>query len=269
MQFEANAKINLGLNIVEKRSDGFHNIESIFLPINWSDRLTIELSDRFQFSSSGIYIPGEEKENLCIKAYELIQADYAISPVSIHLEKKVPIGAGLGGGSSDAAYTLIAIDECFGLGCTTGQLQDYARILGSDCAFFIENEPSYCFGKGDQFEEINFDLNSYKIILINPSIHVSTVTAYGGVIPESPKENLRTSIQRPIHEWKESIVNDFEKTVFEAHPEIEKIKQKLYEEGAAYASMSGSGSTVFGIFSKEKKVNFEHSFPYYQIYTHE
>lgn len=246
-----NAKINIGLNIVEKRPDGFHNIESCFYPIGWSDALEIMRSEVFSFQSAGIDIPGGGENNLCTKAYQMLAEDYDFEPISIQLLKAIPIGAGLGGGSADAAFTIRAIDELFTLGISVEDQMNYARRLGSDCAFFIENKPVYCFGKGDQFEQIKLSLQGKYIVLINPGLHISTVEAYAGVIPERPLNDLRKSLDLPVSEWKDLVENDFEKSLFPKYPVLPALKTQLYDAGASYASMTGSGSTVYGIFDDE------------------
>ncbi|PIQ16199.1 MAG: 4-(cytidine 5'-diphospho)-2-C-methyl-D-erythritol kinase [Flavobacteriales bacterium CG18_big_fil_WC_8_21_14_2_50_32_9] len=249
-----NAKINIGLNIVEKRKDGFHTIESIFYPIfDLVDILEIiELKDKSitQFSSSGISIPGEATSNLCLKAYNLLKKEYAIPTVAIHLHKVIPIGAGLGGGSADAAFTLKLLNNLFKLNLSDDILIEYARKIGSDCAFFIKNKPVFAFGKGDEFEDINLNLSNYKIKIEYPSIHIGTAEAYSGVIPFKSKLQLKEIINQPINSWKKSIKNDFESSIFLNYPEIEQLKLRFYEEGAIYASMTGSGSAVYGIFEK-------------------
>lgn len=248
-----NAKINIGLNVVEKRDDGFHNIESIFYPIpTLNDILEIVPSTYLgcHFSSTGIDIPGSEEGNLCVKAYKLLQDKIDSPGVKIHLHKSIPIGAGLGGGSSDAAHTLIALNDMFNINLTKDQLMNFAKELGSDCAFFIENNPVYAFQKGDEFEAIDIDLSSYEIKIEYPEIHVGTPEAYSGVIPDFPKENLKELVKQPIEEWKSSIKNDFEKSIFSQYPSIKELKHKMYADGAVFASMTGSGSAVFGIFNK-------------------
>lgn len=246
-----NAKINIGLNITEKRPDGFHNISSLFYPIGWSDALEITLSDTTRFSADGIAIPGNESENLCLKAYNLLAADFDLSPVHIHLLKAIPIGAGLGGGSADAAFTISALNKFFDLGITEEKQIDYARRLGSDCAFFILNRPMYCFGKGDQFEITELSLAGKWIVMVNPGIHISTVEAYSGVKPAQPETDLRTLLSLPLPSWKDKVRNDFETGIFEKYPVLDEIKQSLYQKGALYAAMSGSGSTLYGIFEEE------------------
>jgi 4-diphosphocytidyl-2-C-methyl-D-erythritol kinase len=246
-----NAKINIGLNIVEKRSDGFHNIESCFYPVAWKDALEITKADRFEAEFEGISIPGGGSENICVKAYQQLAKDFDLPPVKIHLLKAIPIGAGLGGGSADAAFTIKALNELFGLDISFEKQVSYARRLGSDCAFFILNQPAYCFGKGDEFENIDLTLKGKWIVLVNPGIHISTVEAYSGVKAEESAD-LRTLLKMPITDWKEAVKNDFEATLFTKHTLLKEIKEKLYSLGAAYASMSGSGSTIFGIFQEEK-----------------
>ena len=247
-----NAKINIGLNIVEKRTDGFHTIESIFYPIfDLVDVLEIiELKDNSypQFSSSGIFIPGNPENNLCLKAYNLLKMEYDIPNVAIHLHKVIPIGAGLGGGSSDAAFTLKLLNNLFRLNLSDNILIEYAQKLGSDCAFFIKNKPVFAFGKGDEFEDINLNLSTYKIKIEYPSIHIGTAEAYSGVTPIKSKLKLKEIISQPINSWGKLIKNDFEYSIFLNYPEIEQLKLRFYKEGAIYASMTGSGSAVYGIF---------------------
>ncbi len=256
-----NAKINIGLNIVGKRPDGFHDLSSCFYPVNWSDALEILTADKLSFTSSGLSIPGDTDSNLCLQAYHLLARDFALPPVSIHLLKAVPIGAGLGGGSADAAFAIKALNQLFSLKLSTEKQQDYARLLGSDCAFFIENIPMYCFGKGDQFEEIPLRLTGKWIVLVNPGLHISTAEAYAGVTPQTPKEDLRELLKSPVGQWRDFVVNDFEKNLFKNHSVLPQIKKKLYDLGAQYASMSGSGSTLYGIFDQEPDPanNFQNS----------
>ena len=250
-----NAKINIGLNIVEKRSDGFHNIESCFYPVGWSDALEIVRSEKFGFQSDGITIPGDFSNNLCTKAYQMLAADYTFPAVNIHLLKAVPIGAGLGGGSSDAAFTIKALNDLFLLNISLEKQLDYARRLGSDCAFFIENKPLYCYEKGDKFEEISLTLAGKWIVLVNPGLHISTVEAYSGVKPRQSETDLRELLKLPLSDWKSAVKNDFEESLFPKFPVLQQIKNELYKTGAAYAGMSGSGSTLYGIFQEEKDLS--------------
>jgi len=247
----ANAKINLGLLVTEKRDDGYHNIETVFYPIKLYDVVEITASDSFSFRSDGLFIP-QGGPNLCEKAWQLLNADFELKPVRIHLLKNIPIGAGLGGGSSDAAHVLKLIDQFYQLNLTTYQLQGYAAQLGADCPFFIENSPVYATGMGATFAPVELDLSKYRIIVIKPEIHISTAEAYQHIIPQTPTIDIQHVLRLPIQEWKYHLTNDFELGLFQQYPLIEKIKHKLYKSGALYASMSGSGSAVFGIFEEEE-----------------
>jgi 4-diphosphocytidyl-2-C-methyl-D-erythritol kinase len=246
-----NAKINIGINITSRRPDGYHNIETIFYPLPIHDVLEALPGDELTFHSSGLEIPGRTEDNLCIKGYHLIKKDYDLPLLNIHLLKHIPIGAGLGGGSANAAFFIKLVNSLFSLGLTTVQMLKYARQLGADCAFFIENKPLFAFEKGDQFESIRLDLSKYKIVLVMPPVHVSTGEAYGGVRPAPVKQSLYELISEPIQEWKHLIKNDFEESVFKNHPLIRGVKAALYDAGAIYASMSGSGASVFGIFNEK------------------
>lgn len=259
-----NAKINIGLNIVEKRSDGFHNIESCFYPVGWSDALEITLAETFSFHADGIEIPGIAADNLCVKAYEMLRRDYNLPPVKIHLLKTVPIGAGLGGGSADAAFTIKALNELFDLHISIDDQESYARLIGSDCAFFIRNKPMYCFEKGDRFDTIDIGISGKWIVLVNPGIHISTVEAYSGVVAKRSTENLRNILREPVTEWRDRVRNDFEATLFRKYPLLKEIKERLYGFGAEYAAMSGSGSTLFGIFGQEQ--NLKQHFPDFRLW---
>ena len=242
-------KINLGLRITEKRTDGFHNLQSCFYPVGWADGLEIIPTPTFGFTSSGLPIPGNPAHNLCIRAYNLLKADFDLPPVQMHLHKIVPIGAGLGGGSADAAFALKLLNEQFGLGLTVPQLEEYARQLGSDCAFFVQNRPLYCVEKGDIFSEIPVDLQGYHILLVYPNLAISTAEAYAGVRPRQPEASLFDQLVQPIATWRDTIKNDFEDSLFPRYPILGQIKRQLYDAGAVYASTSGSGSTVYGIFN--------------------
>ena len=242
-------KINIGLRITEKRPDGFHNLQSCFYPVAWGDLLELIPAPEFRFSSSGLPIPGDSQRNLCVRAYELLKADFGLPSVQLHLHKVVPIGAGLGGGSADAAFTLKLVNEQFGLALDNESLENYARQLGSDCAFFVHNQPLYCLEKGDVFSPIQVDLSGYYILLVYPNLAISTAEAYAGVRPRMPDVSLFEQLQMPIDAWRETIHNDFEDSLFPQYPVLPQIKQQLYDAGAIYASMSGSGSTVYGIFN--------------------
>ncbi|WP_424961857.1 4-(cytidine 5'-diphospho)-2-C-methyl-D-erythritol kinase [Ekhidna sp.] len=246
-----NAKINLGLNIVSKRDDGYHNIESCFYPIPWRDSLEVMEAASFAFHSYGLKIPGDTSSNLCVKAYDLLKTDFDIPPVEIHLLKNIPMGAGLGGGSADGAFTLKMLNDLFSLGLSDSMLEAYALQLGSDCPFFIRNQPTIATDRGEQLEPIDLDLSGYYLAIHNPGIHVSTKEAYSGVKPKESEISVSEIVQRPIEQWKELLRNDFEASIFPNHPEIEQLKKEMYEAGAIYASMTGSGSTVFGVFEDE------------------
>lgn len=251
-----NAKINIGLNITERRPDGYHNLETIFYPINLKDALEVVAGDKLNFTSSGLGIPGRVEDNLCIKGYHMLKKDFDLPPVNIHLHKNIPIGAGLGGGSANAAFFIRLMNEEFKLDLSIDEMTGYARRLGADCAFFIENKPVYAFEKGDEFEPVKLDLSAYKIVLVMPDIHISTSEAFGGIKPAPVKDSLLELISEPITEWKKHIKNDFEISIFKNHAEIRGVKAALYQAGAIYASMSGSGASVFGIFSETPDVKY-------------
>lgn len=250
-----NAKINLGLNIVSKRKDGYHDIETCFYPIPTCDILEIIEAEKLSFSSTGLDIPGDTNSNLCVKAYNLIAKRYNIPFVSIHLHKVIPMGAGLGGGSADGAFMLKLLNDKFELGITIEKLEKLASQLGSDCPFFIRNKPAFATGTGTILEDISIDLNGKFIVLDHPNIHVSTQEAYSGVNPKSPEKSIREIIKQDLNAWRNELKNDFELSVFPNHPKIEKVKESFYTQGADYAAMSGSGSTVFGIFEEEPEKN--------------
>ena len=267
-----NCKINLGLQITDRRPDGYHNLQSCFYPVGWSDVLeiiqddsltTTESSAQVQFTATGIPVPGSG-DNLCIKAYNALRADFDLPPVRIHLHKLVPIGAGLGGGSADAALTLKQLNGMFDLGLSLAQLENYARPLGADCAFFVQNRPMYCVQKGDVFEEISVDLSGYRIMLVYPDLAISTAEAYAGIRPRQPEVPLRTLLEAPMEQWRGTVHNDFEDSLFPRYPVLADIKARLYEMGAVYAAMTGSGSTVFGLFSGEP--NTERAFARYMVW---
>ena len=251
-----NAKINIGLNITERRPDGYHNLETIFYPVNLKDALEVVAGDKLSFTSSGLDIPGRVEDNLCVKGYHMLKKDFDLPPVNIHLHKNIPIGAGLGGGSADAAFFIRLMNEEFKLGLSIDEMTGYARRLGADCAFFIENKPVYAFERGDEFEPVKLDLSAYKIVLVMPDIHISTSEAFGGIKPAPVKDSLLELITEPITEWKKHIKNDFEISIFKNHAEIRGVKAALYQAGAIYASMSGSGASVFGIFGETPDVKY-------------
>jgi len=254
-----NAKINIGLNVVEKRSDGFHNIESVFYPIGLCDVLEVGAGEKGKctFHNSGLPISGNIDSNLCVRAYDLLDRDFDLSSVQIHLHKIIPIGAGLGGGSSDGAFTIKLLNDLFDLELSDDQMENYARKLGSDCTFFIKNQIGFAYEKGDKFKPISIDLNGYYIVVVYPGIHVNTAEAYSLVRFERTTPPIKDLVKLPISEWQEQLHNDFEDVIFPKHSEIKEIKEKLYSLGAVYASMSGSGSSVYGFFEKEVSLGAE------------
>ncbi len=261
-----NCKINLGLNILRKRSDGYHELETIFYPISLTDILEIneykepERSSFIPFTTSGLAIKGDTSSNLCMKAYKMLKADFPKLPhIQMHLHKIIPAGAGLGGGSANAAFALKMLNQIFNIGLTTKQLLEYAGELGSDCPFFIINTPCFATGRGEMLEETAVDLSTYKFVIVNPGIHVDTGRAFLNMVPQVPERSIKEIVSYPIERWKDELHNDFEKVIFKQHREIVDIKDSLYVAGASYASMSGSGSTVYGIFPKDKKI--ELNFP--------
>lgn len=258
-----NAKINIGLKVLRKREDGFHELETLFYPVELADILEVVEGPELKIEQYGIGIPavaGREglmapEDNICIKAYRLLAADFDIPPVEIYLQKNIPVGAGLGGGSSDAAHTILAIDKLYNLNLTKSQMAQYASRLGSDCAFFIYNTPMMGRGRGEILTPFILDqLKGFTIKLVHPPVFVSTADAYRGIVPRNVNgqggASLEELLQQPIGKWKDNVVNDFETTVFAKYPLLAEYKKALYEEGAIYAAMSGSGSTLFGIFER-------------------
>ena len=246
-----NCKINLGLHILDKREDSFHNLETVFYPVPFKDALELIPSTNtgIEFTATGLAVDGNAADNLCVKAYHLLKKDFPEIPtIKIHLHKAIPLGAGLGGGSADAAFMLKLLNEKFKLNLSTDQLINYALQLGSDCPFFIINKPCLATGRVEMLDEIAVDLSAYKIVLINPGIHINTGWAFSNITPAQPARSIKEIIQQPVNTWKDELKNDFESAVFTAHPAIKEIKEALYTQGAVYAAMSGSGSTVFGIF---------------------
>ncbi|MFL5738825.1 MAG: 4-(cytidine 5'-diphospho)-2-C-methyl-D-erythritol kinase [Flavisolibacter sp.] len=253
-----NCKINLGLQVLQKRTDGYHDLETIFYPLPFQDVLEIIQDKETSLTSSGLAMDVSHETNICYKAWQLLKKDYPGLPsVKIHLHKTIPLGAGLGGGSSDGSFTLILLQKKFHLDCPEEQLMEYALQLGSDCPFFIRNRPCFATGRGEKLEEIMLDLSSYQIILVNPGIHVSTAKVFSKIQPSKKRNSLKEIIQQPIQQWKEQLHNELEDIVFPLHPEIQQIRDELYQQGAIYASMSGSGSSVFGIFNRDVLPQFQ------------
>lgn len=260
-----NCKINLGLHVIRKRTDGFHDIKTIFYPVALYDALELVPNGVPTagplFTSSGLELDVAMENNICNKACQLLKKDYpqVSSDIHLHLHKAIPTGAGLGGGSADGAFTLLLLNKRYGLNLTEDQLIGYALQLGSDCPFFIKNKPCFASGRGERLEEVELDLSTYRILLVNPGIHVNTGQAFSGIRPWAGRPSLKEQIRKPVSEWKANLTNDFEDTVFRQHPAIAEIRDALYGAGAVYAAMSGTGSTVFGLF--ERTLQPELSFP--------
>jgi 4-diphosphocytidyl-2-C-methyl-D-erythritol kinase len=300
-------KINLGLRVLDKRDDGYHNIETCLFPVPWKDVLEIIPSNTFSIALTGLEIPGQQQSNIVVKAYEILEKDFSIGPVEIHLHKIIPTGAGLGGGSSDGAHTLKVLNNLFALGLSKERLAGYASRLGSDCPFFLESSPMIATGRGEVLENISVDLSGYTLVIVKPNVHVSTADAYerlsrklnsvdheirapigkplkplkGALKNIEPQKDfvplknlgslkgfegddgsghaLTNVLGAPVDQWRFFLKNDFEDSVFEAHPMIGDVKSRLYKLGATYASMSGSGSSVFGLFKDD--VSCENKFP--------
>jgi 4-diphosphocytidyl-2-C-methyl-D-erythritol kinase len=236
-------------------------LETVFYPVALKDALEIVTSHSADappviFTSSGLSIAGPTEGNLCIKAYNLLKTDFPelIPAVKMHLHKHIPMGAGLGGGSSNGAFTLTLLNQLYHLELSAPQLEAYALQLGSDCPFFIGNKPAFAAGRGELLQPLSLDLGNYHLLLVNPGIHVSTAAAFGGIVPKPSANNLVKVISEPLESWKTAIVNDFEASVFRVFPEISDLREKLYGLGAVYASMSGTGSTVYGIFKNQTAV---------------
>ncbi|MBK0382314.1 4-(cytidine 5'-diphospho)-2-C-methyl-D-erythritol kinase [Pedobacter sp. SD-b] len=251
-----NAKINIGLNITNKRNDGFHDLETVFYPVKIKDALEVVESSEMDFETSGIEIPGNPDQNLCLQAYNMLRKDFDLPNINIHLHKNIPIGAGLGGGSADAAFFIKLIDNKFDLKLTNERMEAYCRKLGADCAFFIQNKPVFANGKGDEFEDIEIDLSAYHLVLVMPQVHVSTAEAYLGVKAQTPKHSLKELIKLPLTAWESKIVNDFEPHILKNHPKIAALKKELKSAGALFSLMSGSGASVYGIFEEEVDLSF-------------
>ena len=255
-----NAKINIGLNVVSRREDGYHNLETIFFPVKLADALEFAEAEKTTLTTSGISISGDPEQNLILKAFRLLQADFNLPQLQFHLHKVIPFGAGLGGGSSDAAFTLMMLNDYFNLEIPQQKLESYAAQIGADCPFFVLNKPVFATGIGNKFHNIELNLAEYEIVILKPEINVSTPEAYKNVIPRNPKFRLTEIVKTPVSQWKNLIVNDFEKSIFPKYPQIAELKQLLYNLGADFASMSGSGSAVFGIF-RHLPTDFEKKIP--------
>jgi 4-diphosphocytidyl-2-C-methyl-D-erythritol kinase len=262
------AKINLGLNVVEKRPDGYHNLQTVFYPVPIKDALEVQMMDDAfpsvydcDLKVTNMTIDGDEQRNLVVRAYQLLKQDFPTLPrIHTHLWKGIPTQAGMGGGSSDCAYMLLLLNQMFQLGLTNEQLIPYAAKLGADCAFFILSRPCYAEGIGEKLQPIDLSLSGYHIAVVRPNIPVPTKEAFSRIHPHYPTQNCREVVTQPVETWRETLVNDFEESVFALHPEIGAIKQQLYDMGATYAAMSGSGSALFGLF-KEQPDSLSQAFP--------
>ena len=247
-----NCKINLGLSILAKRADGYHELETVFYPIAISDALEILPADNLTLTQTGITVPGDPSQNLCLKAYHLLKKDFSTLPaVQMHLHKNIPMGAGLGGGSSDGTTALMILNQQFTLGLNDQQLIAYASQLGSDCPFFVYNKACHATGRGEVLTPIQLDLSNYQFLLVHPGVHIATSWAFQQLNPHIKSESILAIIEKPITDWKNYLINDFEAPVFKAEPKLSVIKDQIYQLGAIYASMSGSGSSLFGIFPKD------------------
>ncbi len=258
----SNCKINIGLRVTEKRPDGYHNIESVFFPVPWFDALEIIESHVLSLSISGVTVPGEVADNLCFKAWHLLKKDFPLLPqVQIYLHKTIPIGAGLGGGSANGAFMLKSLNHKFSLGLAPDQLASYALQLGSDCPFFIYNTPSVARMRGDNLNPINLNLNGYFLVLVNPGIHIPTSWAFKQLKPALPINPLENLVQLPVENWAEAgVINDFEAAVCKENPEISALKNQLLQAGAVFASMTGSGSSCYGLFKNQPNISAD-NFP--------
>lgn len=255
-------KINIGLQILNRRSDGYHNIATLFYPIPLHDALEVITSEELSFQYWGLPIPSnQEKDNLCLQAYHLLKQDFpSLPPVNIYLQKTIPTGAGLGGGSSNAAFMLRLLNKKYHLGLNTKELMSYASILGSDCGFFIQDKPCFAKGCGNELTPAPIDLSHYHFVLICPRLHIDTAWAYSRIWPKTPENPLEVLLKTPVSQWRDVVKNDFEEAVFEAHPHLAVIKKNLYEKGALYASLTGSGAAVYGIFIdkiKKEQLKFD------------
>jgi 4-diphosphocytidyl-2-C-methyl-D-erythritol kinase len=254
MEIKANCKINIGLDVLRRRADGYHDLSTVMVPVKGLyDVLTVEQAESSSLSIVGIEVDCDPEQNICMKALRLMQQRYGIGEVSITLDKRIPFGAGLGGGSADGTAVILALNDIFSLGLDEATLISLAAELGSDTAFFVRNTPQLCEGRGEIMTPIELDLTGYWLVLIKPDANVSTREAYAGVVPAIPELSLTERLRKPIAEWQGCVKNDFEKSVFAAHPIIADFKQKMIDAGATYASMSGSGSTVFGLFADKKQ----------------
>ncbi len=257
-----NAKINLGLNITAKRPDGYHDLETVFYPIPLEDALEVgPLTDptgdgsELELHCNGIPIEGDPSDNLIVKAYRLLKEEFRLPPIRVYLQKQIPTGAGMGGGSADATFMLKLLNDQFHLRLTDSRLEELSARLGADCAFFVRNTPVFARGIGNVFSPVTLSLQGYWLAVVKPDVFVSTREAFSKVTPRKPLRSVREIVGLPVGEWRELLVNDFEESVFSVHPAIGAVKQRLYDLGALYASMSGSGASVYGIFANEVRLD--------------
>lgn len=249
-------KINLGLRVLFKREDGYHELETMMFQLPIVDILEVNISSAFSFKSSGLPISGALNENLCVKAFHLVQEKYGIENVKIHLHKTIPMGGGLGGGSSDGTYVLLALNQLFNLNLNTIELQQLAAQLGSDCPVFVQSTPQIARGRGEVLEEMSFSLSGYWLKVVNVGVFVSTQEAFSNIEFKKSSKSVAEILSQPITTWKDELVNDFEHSVFRHHPVLQEVKDKLYAEGAVFASMSGSGSTIYAIYESKPAMTF-------------
>lgn len=250
-----NAKINLGLSVIARRNDGFHEIESILYPVPVFDVIEFKVANSFRIVQYGIPLQAAREENILFNTWQYLNQEYSVPPVEIHLIKNIPVGSGLGGGSADATFFLKAIDQQFSLSLNSTELKELAASIGSDCPFFVDNKPAFVSARGEKTTPVEISLKNKYLVLVVPEIRVSTAKAYSIVKPEIPEKSIKEIVLQPYETWKYELINDFEKPIFELYPELGLIKKQLYQKGACYVSMSGSGSTIFGIFETKPAIN--------------
>lgn len=264
-----NAKINLGLNIIRRRKDGFHDIETCFVPVPWREALEIVPAPegkKTTLNITGLPVPGQDGQNLVMRAFKALHKDFQLPASTIYLHKVLPMGAGLGGGSSDAAHALQCLNDLYGLYLSDNILELYASDLGSDCPFFLYKRPMLASGRGEILEEIELDLTGLHIGIVHPGVHIGTKEAYAGVSPMEPATSMKDILLSPVDTWKDRLTNQFEESILPNHPEIKEIKDKMYNEGAVYSSMTGSGSAVYGLFTSAPDMagQFSEEYTYWQ-----
>ena len=257
MKIKPCAKINLGLNVVSKRADGYHDLETVFYPVPIYDEIEIREATETELEIKGQPVEGDVEKNLVVRAYRMVAERYTLPPVHIILDKQIPMQAGMGGGSADGAFTIRLLNEQFGLGMSTAEMEQMAARLGADCPFFIQATPAYAEGIGERLSPIPLDLSRYCMVVVKPPVAVSTREAFSGIKVKRPARNCRDIIMQPIDTWREQLVNDFEDSIFPLYPQLADIKRRLYELGARYAAMSGSGSALFAFFDEAPSLEKE------------